>query len=530
MQLAAGSYSGRRQVQGLVIGLVFLAIIWALAAWIVAGSDKNLVMFGLGLVFCALVAYIQTDWRSGVLLFLVWLLFDDLARKYLGNNMIVYFAKDAIVGACYVSYYMAKRRGRVAVFKIPFLVPLAVFFGFAVIQVFNTQSPSILYGLLGLKSYFYYAPLMLLGYAMVDRPADLDRFLVINLVAGTVIAGLGVAESILGTAFLTPDDIAPEFYALTHVVRHSPVTNLISASTSSVFVSSGRFSFYLILLWILVMGAIGYMLLSRRPAAKYGFLGMGVVTVAVLITGTRTPFIFVVASALIMTVGFLWGAPWSWGQGHRLVKALRRAFLVGAIGVILMAEVFPLALGGRWNFLAETLSYSGQGSDLQNRGWDYPTENLRLAFNSPCWLTGCGTGTNSLGLQYVARLLDRPFPSFGVESGYGGLIIEMGIGGLALWVIWVSALLWSGWRIVKQLRQTVYFPIGFAIWWYALVLLVLIMYLNLGAYQNFVNNAFLWLLLGVLFRLPKLAQMPQPVPIPRHLRAVPRWRLALGGR
>ncbi len=39
----------------------------------------------------------------------------------------------------------------------------------------------------------------------------------------------------------------------------------------------------------------------------------------------------------------------------------------------------------------------------------------------------------------------------------------------------------------------------------------------------------MWLLIGVLFRLPKLAEMPQPVPIPKHLRGVPRWRLALIG-
>ena len=270
--------------------------------------------------------------------------------------------------------------------------------------------------------------------------------------------------------------------------------------------------------------------LSRRSGTRYGFVGMGVVTVAVLITGTRTPFVFMVASALTMTVGFLWGAPWSWGQGHRLAKALRRAFLVGAIGVILMAEIFPLALGGRWNFLAETLTFSGKGSDLQNRGWDYPTDNLLLAFHYPCWLEGCGTGTNSLGLQYVARLLDRPLPSFAVESGYGALIIEMGIGGLILWVIWVSTLLWSGWQIVRQLRQTVYFPIGFAIWWYAFVLLVLLMYLNMAAYQNFVNNAYLWLLIGVLFRLPKLAQMPQLVPSSKHARGIERWQVAMGRR
>ncbi len=106
----------------------------------------------------------------------------------------------------------------------------------------------------------------------------------------------------------------------------------------------------------------------------------------------------------------------------------------------------------------------------------------------------------------------------------------MGVGGLALWFLWVSALVWSGWRVVKRLRQTVYFPIGFAIWWYAVVLLVLLMYLGMQAYQNFVNNAFLWLLTGILFRLPKLAEMPQPVPAPKHARGMARWQLALGRR
>jgi hypothetical protein len=81
MQLTTtGSLSGNRQVKAAVMGLVVLAIIWELAAWIVAGSDKNLIMFGLSLVMVALVVHILNDWRSGVLLFLIWLLFEDLAR------------------------------------------------------------------------------------------------------------------------------------------------------------------------------------------------------------------------------------------------------------------------------------------------------------------------------------------------------------------------------------------------------------------------------------------------------------------
>jgi len=231
-----------------------------------------------------------------------------------------------------------------------------------------------------------------------------------------------------------------------------------------------------------------------------------------------------------MTAAFLWGAPWKWGQGHRLVKALRRASLTGGIALILMVEVFPVAIGSNWAFLTETLTYQGEKSELVNRSWDYPVQNLIKAFDHERWAYGYGTGVGSLGSQYVSRFLDEPPPNIGVESGYGALVVEMGLLGLLLWISFVAALLWCGWRMVRQLRYTAYFPIGFAVWWYAVVLLVLLMYFGIQAYQNFVNNALLWLLIGVLFRLPKLAQMPQPIPSPKHARGMDRWQLAVGQR
>ena len=530
MQLTTtGALSGSRQLKAAVMGLVVLAAIWELAAWIIAGSDRNLIMFGLSLVIVALVVHILNDWRNGVLFFLVWLLFEDLARKYLGNSMTVYFAKDLLVAIAYLSFYFAKRRREVDFFKVSFLVPLAIFFGLASVEVFNTFSPNILYGLLGLKLYFYYVPLMFLGYAMLRRPADLDRLLKVSLLAGIVIAGLGIAQSVLGVNFLTPETMAPELYELSHVVRYSPISHQAAFAPSSVFVSAGRFSTYLVLLWILAMGAQGYFLLSRKPEAKYGFLGIGVVTVAVMITGTRTPFVFVVGSAFVMTAAFLWGAPWRWGQGHHLVKALRRAFLIGGFGLILMFEVFPIAIGGSWAFISETLFQGTGGSDLSSRGWDYPVKNLMEAFGEGDLLIGHGTGMSSLGMQYVSRMVGEQAPQIGVESGFGTLIVEMGIFGPILWLIWSYVLLWQGWKIVMKLRETVYFPLGFAIWWYALVSLILLMYLTVAVYQNFVNNAYLWLLIGVLFRLPKLAQTPQHVPMPKNVRSFSRWQLASRG-
>lgn len=531
MQLmTTGTLRGSPQARLAILGLVVLATIWELSTWIVAGSDRNLLLFGLSFVVVALVVHILNDWRSGALLFLLWLLFEDLARKYLGNSMTVYFAKDFLVAIAYLSFYVAKRRKEVQVFKPPFVALLTTFFGLALIQVFNANSPNIMYGLLGLKLYFYYIPLMYLGYAMLNRPTDLDRLLKVCLLGGIIVAGLGVAQSVLGVSFLVPEDTPDELYGLSHLTRYSPVTHQAVFAPSSVFVSAGRFSFYLVMLWILALGVQGYLILSRRPGAKYGYLGMGVITVAVMTTGTRTPFVFVIGSLFVMTAAFLWGAPWRWGQGHRMVKALRRGFLFGGLGLILMVDVFPSVIGGNWAFFTETLSFSGRGSELASRAWDYPVRNFMGAAAEGQLLLGHGTGMSSLGMDYVARFLNEPMPQFAVESGYGSILVEMGIPGVALWIAWVSVLLWQGWIVVRRLRETVYFPIGFAIWWYCVVALALLMYFGIQSYQNFVNNAYLWLFIGVLYRLPTLAQMPQPVPIPKYLRGVPRWRLALIGK
>jgi len=102
-----------------------------------------------------------------------------------------------------------------------------------------------------------------------------------------------------------------------------------------------------------------------------------------------------------------------------------------------------------------------------------------------------------------------PLP-IGVENGFGTLIIEFGILGLALWLAWTAALLLAEWRVVYKLRGTPYFPIAFSIFWFSFLLLLPFTYMGMAPYQNFILNAYLWLLVGVLFRLPALAGFTLP--------------------
>ena len=138
----------------------------------------------------------------------------------------------------------------------------------------------------------------------------------------------------------------------------------------------------------------------------------------------------------------------------------------------------------------------------------YPQEEFAKAFEQGGWILGHGIGTASLGVQYVSRWLGQRPPDIGVESGYGDILLEFGIVGLFVWFVWTAALLITAWRVVRRLRGTAYFPLAFAIFWFAFLLLYPSTYGTLNEFQNYIYNAYLWLLIGVLYRLPSLANRP----------------------
>jgi hypothetical protein len=272
-------------------------------------------------------------------------------------------------------------------------------------------------------------------------------------------------------------------------------------------VSAGRYADYLILAAIFALGTAGYLLLYSKRSRKLTYIVTGLLGVAAVLSGSRTAFLYVFACAIILPAGFLWGAPWRFRQAHRMVKAIRWSGTLFCLGLLIFFVVFPDAMGSRIAYYSETLLPSSSSYELSYRGWDYPLQNLESAFTLPNWVVGNGIGTASLGGQYVEKLTGKIMPNTWVEEGYGNLIVEMGILAPFLWFLWTGALLYFGWKVTRQLRQTRFFPIALAILAYAFLLLYPLTYSNLSAYQNYICNAYLWLLVGVLFRLPELEAM-----------------------
>ena len=484
---------------------VALYILWQLGNSIAVGSSKMSLLLAASFAAFFVAGRIAGDWRSGVYFFFVWLLFEDLVRKYMGNNMYIYFAKDVLVGFTYIALLAERAKRDTPLFRAPFRSALVLFFILGLVQVFNPHSPSIYYGLLGLKLYFYYIPLMFVGYAMLRKEDDLRRFLVVNMVLAGVISLVGIIQAVVGLDFLNPRGAA-DIDELGHLTRYTP-SGIAVLRPPSVFVSDGRFGAYLMLIFIVGIGAAGYLLLRPGRGRNVVFPAVGLVAAAAVLTGSRGAFLYVGASALVLSVGMLWGAPPRVGATYRLVKAIRRSFVIVAVTVSLAAIVFPDVVGAHWAFYRETLAPGSENFEAGDRVWDYPVGELRKALADPSWATGYGIGTASLGAQYVARIMEVPAPNVGwVENGYGDLIVELGILGPILWLIWASSLVWVALKITLSLKGTWAFPTALSILWFAFLLLFPLTWGAINAYQNFVTNAYFWLLVGVLFRLPDLVR------------------------
>jgi hypothetical protein len=489
---------------GVTLFVLGLWTAWQLGGRIAAEDLRSVEFAALFFAGCVVAVAILRNWRKGFYLFLVWLLFEDLVRKYLGNGLALFFGKDILAALTCISLLVAIRKGREKAFRPPFLLFLSLFFWLGVLQVFNQNSPNLIYGLLGLKLYFYYVPMMFVGYALIRSDEELRKFLVVNAVLAGVISLLGIVQAIVGHSFLNPATLPPELQDLGELDKVTPLTNQVLSLPASVFVSTGRFSLFLELALILVLGTAGFLLLYSKRGRTITYLALALVGGGTLFSGSRGALMLGLMTVLVLVVGFLWGAPWRWRQAHRMVKAIRRSLIVASLALAMIFALFPDEAGSRLAFYTETLLPSSTASELGHRTWSYPIENLTKAFYQPNWVFGNGIGTASLGGQYVAKLLGQKQLGLSVEEGYGILIIEMGIIAPFLWLLWAGALLYSSWKVVRQLRQTRLFPIGFAIFWYALLLLIIMTYGGINAYQNYINNAYLWLLVGVLFRLPDI--------------------------
>jgi len=474
---------------------------------------------------------ILRDWRFGILSFFAWIVVEDLIRKYLGNRIVLYGAKDALIVLTYASYFFARAMNRrTGEFQNPIRVPLIALIALAVAECFNPQIEHPLIPIIGMRMFFLYVPLLSLGYAYFDSEERLRRFVLFALLLGGGVAALGALQALIGVDFLNPEGFVPGLRLA--LIRIAPESQMFVPRPTSVFVDAGRFAQYLFVLFFLGLGALSYWQALRHEAERAAgeesrwriralarrvllmrrqerilWIAFALIGAGLVLSAQRAALVLVGAALLILAAR----------AGHeRLLLWIARfrklSFPIGKIGggIVLalagLAFIHPERFIALYQFCVETLSPMARETELTWRPKAYWRDILFAARESGIF--GHGTGTASLGLQYLYGLdyfyQGETGDIYRVEGGYASVLWEWGGIGLAFWLWWTVALVVAALRTAQRLEGSRFFGLAVALALFLALFHFPYFFLGLPVYQNYVNNAYHWFLCGLLFRLPKM--------------------------
>ncbi len=366
--------------------------------------------------------------------------------------------------------------------------------GWAVARTLPGGAADVRVPVVGLRLDFMYTPLVAVGFVLASSAALLRRTLVLLSALGAVVLGLGLAQVAAGGKLLTPTAPTP---GLDNLVIERAVGAVKVLQPTGTFVDPGRFA---------SMAIVGVVIaLAAYPLAGLGlrqrFLGLcaiGVAVAAIWSTGGRGALLFGVALVGIAIIAT--------GRAGRRGGGFRRALVasvVCGVAVVLIAIALPSTFSSRATYYSATLDPRLQTNEWAFRWNLYQGETLQGIRRGG--VIGRGTGSQALGLQYLFGGADRSVAGlYKTEAGWGAVGYEWGLVGVILWALWCAA--WSRRvrGVLRLTRGTSYGPTAVIIVSWITLFLGIQFIGGKQAFQNYVSNAYFWLLSGIVFGLPQL--------------------------
>src|SRR5262249_46970314 len=161
----------------------------------------------------------------------------------------------------------------------------------------------------------------------------------------------------------------------------SPISGTLVYRPCATFVSHGRYVDFMQVMWLMVLGFSGYLLLRHRRGRQLAFVALALTTAGSLLSASRGLFMWTLIDAVVVSAAFLWGAPWRQKEVVRVLRTFQRVGIGMVLAVVALILIFPKELSSRLNLYSESLMPGSSASDLGRRTWDYPVQNLLGAFD-----------------------------------------------------------------------------------------------------------------------------------------------------
>jgi glycosyltransferase involved in cell wall biosynthesis len=442
--------------------------------------------------------FLVTRWPLALLVFLAWLVVEDLLRKLAGNDLRVYFIKDVVYGVLLVAVFMsAAWRGawQTATGRTRYLVYALVFW--AVLVSLPRLFVDWRLPVLGLRLDFLFVPLVILGYLIARDAALMARVLIGACAISGVACALGVVQAITGPSFLAPSVATPGLINLV-LIRGALLGSPVYRPTGT-FVDPGRFDAYAVSALALSLATLFLIQGRKRGFAVAASL---IAALAVWISGGRTG---VIAGALLVAM-----AAAGWLMSTKRLS--RRSWSVVAVLTAVAGSVAvmrPKQIANPLTWYWSTLNPFSPDNEWMFRVRSYGLDTLKGMLSGG--LFGLGPGHESLGKQYIYGGPEHLTKGlYTVEGGYAGVAVELGIIGLLLWLLW--SVVWSGklWRRLWTMRSVGNRVAGLVLFAWIFFFLFPAFFGGLQSFQNYTANAYFWLFSGLILGLPQVAPRPAP--------------------
>lgn len=373
-------------------------------------------------------------------------------------------------------------------------------------QTFNPALPNVLVGVIGLKVWLFYIPLLFVGYHFIRDVRDLERTLLVMTSLAMVPAIIGIAEAIFiygGQATFVYSLYGAAAGAVTQDFA------VVTVGASEVRRVPSTFAFaaqYYVFCSAMVAVTYGYWrgFLVQRGRSLLGAALFSTVLMAAFLSGARGA-ILLIPFLVLLTVLL-----------DRGRQGVSRFFWLGlsvfgglfVAGIVLRTSIQPFV------------------SDIVDHGIHEFQFNLVTGMVNALGTTaiGLGTGIDTLAGRYALPASEQ-FQAIGgnwYESLWVKTMLELGLLGLVLVTILLVTILVRGVRVHTSLTSARLRPLSAAL--VAFLVWNLVSSLK-GQYLDFDPlNVYFWLFLGILFKLPVLdgeesdAQEPVLPPDPTETR------------
>lgn len=429
----------------------------------------------------ALWLLILFNWRRGYWMLLLYIPFAGLVTLALRPSPIGTLLKDLLfVLPIYAVFFLlnARELQRVQIPKLLTLL-LVLFASLTMLQLFNPNIKNFVAGVIGVKVWLLYLPMLYISAAFFSSADVLLRVLRVSTVLTVISCSLGLIQFVVGQ-IIGYEEVMILMY---RSAAAAATQNFASFNMGAEFFRiPSTFSFPAQYAgFCLVMMPVIYMLQTIETEPRWRLfarVAMILLFAASVLSGSRGNWLFTPLLFLMIL----------------LIDAKLSRLAVG----IVFGPVMMLATLYAAGFDIFLLFESTAGL-TQEYGRDLVIPDLiRALTNNPL---GSGTGVNTGGATNVMSEIERATTVM-TEGYYAKAIIELGIPGLALLLMIIASVILFGLNLRHQLRDPKARSCAAAITAFLIII-------ALHSFKGWLVdldpiNVWYWILVGILFALPGL--------------------------